>query len=284
MRLVTYQPPGADAPMVGELVDGAVRQLRAASMVEWICGSGRAAAGPEHDPETVRLLAPVPQPPSYRDFLTYEGHFERAFRNLSGDPTVMVPDYWYEKPAFYFGNHHAILGPGEKVLRPLECQWLDYELELAGIADGDGGIAGFTLLNDWSARDIQRREGTVGLGVHKSKDFGTSLGPWLVTPDELPYEDGRVNVKARVEVNGEIRTETDSSQQHFRWPEIFAAAARGTVLKAGDVLGSGTLDWGCNAEMGSLEDQRWIVPGDVVSLIADRLGELWTPVEQFSDT
>lgn len=200
-------------------------------------------------------------------------------RNLRGDDSVQAPNYWFAAPAFYFGNHRAILGPEQPVRRPVGVEMLDFELELAAIIDGDGAIAGFTLLNDWSARDVQQREATVGLGVHKSKDFGTSLGPWLVTPDELDYQDGIVRLSARVEINGRVKTETTSDAQHFTWPSMVKAAARNTRLEAGDVLASGTLDWGCNIEL-PLDEQRWVIPGDSIALIADRLGELRTPVEQ----
>jgi fumarylacetoacetate (FAA) hydrolase len=280
MRLVTYTTDVGSPPAVGELVDGAVRELRAGSMIEWLSGEGRAPTGTEHAVAEVRLLAPVPEPPSYRDFIAYQGHLERAMRNIRDDDGLEAPSYWFKAPAFYFGNHYAILGPDQPVRRPVGVEMLDFELELAAIVDGNGGIAGFTLLNDWSARDVQQREATVGLGVHKSKDFGTSLGPWLVTPDELDYKDGVVRLSARVEVNGQVRTETNSHAQYFTWPSIVNAAARNTRLKAGDVIGSGTLDWGCNIEFGPLDDQRWVIPGETVALIADGLGALRTPVEQ----
>jgi fumarylacetoacetate (FAA) hydrolase len=165
---------------------------------------------------------------------------------------------------------------------------LDFELEIAAVigvplGGGEGGIAGFTLMNDWSARDVQANEVTVGLGPHKAKDFATSLGPFLVTPDELPYEDGRLKLTARVELNGEELTSSDASEQHFGWPEIVAHAARDTRLRPGDVLGSGTLAEGCLLELGALPaegrpDGRWIEPGDTVAMEADGLGRLETTV------
>jgi fumarylacetoacetate (FAA) hydrolase len=273
MRLVTFDGG------VGELVDGAVRVLRAASMVEWLSGSGREPTGVERDLTELTLLAPVPEPPSYRDFLTHQGHYERAMRNLTGNATAEPPPHWFETPAFYFGNHHAILGPGQPVRRPDGCERLDFELELAAVIGADGGIAAFTLLNDWSARDIQAMEGPVGLGPHKAKDFGTSLGPWLVTPDELDYEDGRLRLAAQVVINGEVFVETRSDTQRFAWPELVRAAARNTRLRPGDVLGSGTLNWGCLIELGPPAETTWIVPGDTVTLVADGLGELPTPVQ-----
>jgi fumarylacetoacetate (FAA) hydrolase len=139
-------------------------------------------------------------------------------------------------------------------------------------------------MNDWSARDVQAGEMTVGLGPHKAKDFGTSLGPVLVTPDELPYENGRLPIGARVEVNGRRLAECDASEQHFAWPEIVAHSARDTRLRPGDVLGSGTLSGGCLLELGPQDfgdgrGERWIEPGDIVALEAEGLGRLETPVE-----
>jgi fumarylacetoacetate (FAA) hydrolase len=141
----------------------------------------------------------------------------------------------------------------------------------------DDEIAGFTLMNDWSARDIQRREMTVGLGPAKGKDFATSLGPWLVTPDELPFDGERLDVEATVEVNGQTVTRAQARPIHFSWPALVAQAARNTRLRAGDVLGSGTLTGGCLLELGPL-DGHWIEPGDEVRLAAAGLGELRTPV------
>jgi 2-keto-4-pentenoate hydratase/2-oxohepta-3-ene-1,7-dioic acid hydratase in catechol pathway len=272
MRLVSF------AGGVGELADGAVRVLEAGSMLEWLHGSGRAATGEERAVEDVALLAPLPVPASFRDFLTHQGHYERAMRNLTGDPAAAPPRHWFDAPAFYFSNHHAILGPGAPVRRPPDCTWLDFELELAAVVGADGDIAGFTLLNDWSARDIQVLEGPVGLGPHKAKDFGTSLGPWLVTPDELDYTGGRVALAAKVIRNGETVVETRTDTQRFTWPELLRAAARNTRLVAGDVLGSGTLEWGCLLETGPPAEVGWLQPGEQITLAADGLGELPTPI------
>jgi fumarylacetoacetate (FAA) hydrolase len=274
MRLISFEGG------VGEVADGAVRVLRAGSMLEWLHGSGRAATGEERPLADVRVLAPVPVPASLRDFLTHQGHYERAMRNLTGNPTAEPPPHWFATPAFYFSNHHAILAPGEPVRRPPDCSWLDFELELAAVIGADGEIAGFTLLNDWSARDIQVLEGPVGLGPHKAKDFGTSLGPWLVTPDELDYRDGRVRLPAKVLRDGETIVETRTETQRFTWPEMLRAAARNTRLVAGDVLGSGTLEWGCLLETGPPDQTRWLEPGEHITLVADGLGELPTPVAQ----
>jgi fumarylacetoacetate (FAA) hydrolase len=136
------------------------------------------------------------------------------------------------------------------------------------------------VLNDWSARDLQKMEMAVGLGPAKGKDFATSLGPVLVTADELPYEDGRLKLEASVAVNGEQVARSDASKQHWSWPEIVAHAARNTRgLRAGDVLGSGTLGGGCLLEHGLLQGERpGLEPGDVVTLEAPGIGTLSNPV------
>ena len=149
---------------------------------------------------------------------------------------------------------------------------LDFELEIAAVIGTDNEIAGFTLMNDWSARDLQIKEMTVGLGPAKGKDFATSLGPMLVTPDELPYEDGRLHLEATVTVNGEEVTRSDASKQHYTWPQIVEHAARDTELRPGDVIGSGTLGKGCLLELGPLEGDRWLEPGDLVALDASDSG------------
>jgi fumarylacetoacetate (FAA) hydrolase len=140
---------------------------------------------------------------------------------------------------------------------------------------GAGGeIAGFTLMNDWSARDFQLTEMSVGLGPAKGKDFATSLGPMLVTPDELPYSDGRLQLEATVMLNGEEIVTSDASEQHFTWDQIVAHAARDTELRPGDVIGSGTLGGGCLLEHGPIEGERWLEPGYLVALGAPGLATL----------
>jgi fumarylacetoacetate (FAA) hydrolase len=288
VRLATLRR-GDGPAFVGELEGETAHRLAAESMVAWLRGEGRERAGEGYELAEVRTLAPVPEPPSLRDFYAYEEHVAAGAR-LRGRE---VAEYWYEAPAFYFSNPASIRGPGEPVERPSATRMLDFELELAAVvgvpSDGAGldesglGIAGFTLMNDWSARDVQAGEMTVGLGPHKAKDFATSVGPWLVTPDELPYENGRVGVTARVTVNGEEVSASDASRQHFPWPEMLAHAARDTRLRPGDVLGSGTLAGGCLLELGPLPDEdrpegRFIEPGDVVALEAEGLGRLETPV------
>lgn len=274
MKLVTFSASGGVAHRIGELRrDGTVVELAAASMIEWLAGSGRHTTGTAHRAEDIRLLAPVPRPPSVRDFYAYEGHVAAGFSRRDAG----IPAAWYEAPAFYFSNPAAIYGTGEEIARPAGSVMLDFELELAAVMDGAGEIAAFTLMNDWSARDIQRREMTVGLGPAKGKDFATSLGPWLVTPDELPYDGERLDLEATVTVNGTVVARARSLPMHFSWPQLLAQARRGTTLHAGDVIGSGTLTGGCLLELGPI-DGSWIEPGDDVVLAAPGLGELRTPV------
>jgi fumarylacetoacetate (FAA) hydrolase len=283
MRLGTFRDPDRGT-FVGEVDGERVHVLEAPAMLDWLAGEGRARTAVELEVASLTTLAPVPEPPSLRDFYSFERHVAAGARRRG---TEIAP-HWYEAPAFYFSNPASILGPGQPLRRPEATEMLDFELEIAaviGVPPGgvDGEIAGFTLMNDWSARDVQANEVTVGLGPHKAKDFGTSLGPYLVTPEELPYEEGRLQVSARVELNGEELTSSNASEQHFAWPELVAHAARDTRLRPGDVLGSGTLAEGCLLELGPLAAEgrpegRWIEPGDVVAAEAQGLGRLETPV------
>jgi fumarylacetoacetate (FAA) hydrolase len=209
-----------------------------------------------------------------RDFYAYEGHVQAGFRRRGASE---IPEAWYEAPVFYFSNPAAVVGPGQAVRRPLSSQMLDFELEIAAVIGVDQEIAGFTLLNDWSARDIQRREMAVGLGPAKSKDFATSLGPWLVSPDELSFDGERLDLEATVTVNGGVVARASTRPMHFSWPQLVTQAAQNTRLRPGDVLGSGTLSGGSLLDIETL-DGRWIEPGDEVVLSAPVLGELRTPV------
>ena len=273
MKLVTFAIRDRQVRVGSVRPDGVIDELEAVDMLEWLGGDGRRPTGATHEPDEVRPLAPVPSPPSVRDFFAYEGHVRAGFRRRGAE----IPDAWYEAPVFYFSNPAAVFGPDETVRRPALCRMLDFELELAAIVGAGAQIAGFTLLNDWSARDIQQREMTVGLGPAKGKDFATSLGPWLVTPDELPFDGERLNLEATVSVNGRIVARASAEPMHFSWPELVAQAARDTRLRPGDVLGSGTLAGGSLLDIGPLEG-RWIEPGDEVVLAAPGLGQLRTPV------
>jgi fumarylacetoacetate (FAA) hydrolase len=212
---------------------------------------------------------PDGRPPSIRDFFAFEEHVRgaRATRGLD------VPPAWYELPVFYFSNPAAVYRHEEPVPKPADTEMLDYELELACVIGADGRPEGFTIMNDWSARDLQAKEMGVGLGPAKGKDFATSLGPELVSPDELPAD---LDLRAVARVGGEVRTDSRTGGMHFGWDELLAAAARNTPgLVPGDVIGSGTVGRGCILEHG---DGRWLQPGDVVELEIEGIGVLRNPV------
>jgi 2-keto-4-pentenoate hydratase/2-oxohepta-3-ene-1,7-dioic acid hydratase in catechol pathway len=196
--------------------------------------------------------------------------FEEHVRNArAATGRGEVPDAWYEAPRFYFSNPAAVYRDGDDVPKPSDTAALDYELELACVIGLDGRPEGFTIMNDWSARDLQAREMQVGLGPAKGKDFATSLGPVLVSLDELPDD---LSLQAVARVNGEVRTDSSTGGMHFSWDELVAAAERNTPgLVPGDVIGSGTVGRGCILEHG---DGRWLEPGDLVELEIDGIGVL----------
>jgi fumarylacetoacetate (FAA) hydrolase len=259
LRLCTFEVAGREAP--GRIEGDRLVELGAPSLVAWLVEGGGEVG--EHEVGDVRLRAPVPHPPSVRDFYAFERHVAtaRAQRGLE-----MAPE-WYRIPVFYFSNPAAVLGPADAVRFPPESSAWDYELEAAVVVGGDGAIAGFTVLNDWSARDLQKMEMAVGLGPAKGKDFATSIGPVLVTPDEL----GELQLEMVARVNGEERSRGNLADMHWPWDELVAHAGRNTRLQAGDVLGSGTVGTGCILEHG---DGRWLQSGDVVELEIEGIGVL----------
>jgi len=230
----------------------------------------------------VEWRPPVLHPPGFRDFYAFEEHVRtaRARRGLD-----VVPE-WYDIPVFYFSNPHVFHGHGEGVAAPDYGQWLDFELEIAAVigrpgrdipaASAEDHIAGYTILNDWSLRDVQRHEMKVGLGPAKGKDFASSLGPFLVTPDELA--DRRAgkgyDLAMTAAVNGREVSRGNWQTIHFSFGEMIARASRGVTLYPGDVIGSGTVGTGCLLETGPEAAGGWLKPGDSVRLQVDRLGAL----------
>jgi fumarylacetoacetate (FAA) hydrolase len=245
-------------------IDGdRVVQLAAQTLQAFFTGGGEAREHAEYRLEDVTLRAPVLRPPSVRDFSVFEQHVATARAQVGRE----VPKEWYEQPVFYFSNPGAIYGPDAVVPYPQGSAELDYELEVAAIIGAEGRVGGFTILNDWSARDLQRAEMRVGLGPSKGKDFATSLGPVVVTPDEL----GDLRLEMIARVNGEERSRGNMGDMYHSWEAIVAHAARNTRLTPGDVLGSGTVGGGCILEHG---DGRWLEPGDVVELEVQGIGVL----------
>ena len=229
-----------------------------------------------------RLRAPVLQPPTVRDFFSFEGH-------ASGQGARKLHEAWYRLPVFYFSNTLRIFGHEDEVPFPSASQRLDYEMELGCVigregndiaaADGLDYIAGFCIFNDFSARDLQMDEMAVGLGPAKGKDGATSLGPWLVTPDELaPYlREGRLHVKCTVRVNGDVWLDGgDGGAAHHSWGDFVERASKDSRIVPGDVLGSGTVSGGSIPEAMALgiDGARYLQPGDVVELEVEGIGAL----------
>ena len=247
----------------GRIEGDRVIQLAAQTLQSFFTGGGKAREHADYALTDVDLRPPVLHPPSIRDFMAFEEHVANSRRRRGGE----VPAEWYEQPVFYFSNPTAVYGPDEAVPYPEGTEELDYELECAAVIGAHGAIGGFTVLNDWSARDLQRREMRVGLGPAKGKDFATSLGPVVVTPDEFDGSEGAMIAR----VNGEERSRGDLRAMHHRWDALVAQAARNTVLRPGDILGSGTVGGGCIYEHG---DGRWLQRGDVVELEIEGIGVL----------
>ena len=228
-----------------------------------------------HPLDSVKPLPAVPRPPLLRDFMAFEEHVKGSMKAMG---MAEVPKMWYEFPVFYKGNAQSLSAHGDDVLWPSYSRLLDFELEIAAIIGRRGTdipeerarehIFGYTILNDFSARDIQGREMSVGLGPAKGKDFrtGTVLGPWIVTAEELPDP---YNLAMRVRVNGEVWSEGHSGTIHWRFEQMIAHASRSETLYPGEVFGSGTVGRGCGLELG-----RWLKPGDVVELEVEGIGVL----------
>lgn len=257
----TGRPPGEAWP--GRVEGDEVVRLLAPALIDVLAAATHPQDGPRYPLAGVTLLAPIPRPPSIRDFFAFEQHVATARANRGSQ----VPKEWYEFPVFYFTNPAAVYGPDDEIPYPEGTAELDYELEIAAVIGHDQEIAGFTVMNDWSARDIQRKEMRVGLGPAKAKDFATSLGPVLVTPDE--FDGTRATMTARV--NGEERSRGNLADIHYSWREILDQAARNTRLYPGDVIGSGTVGTGCILEH---DDGRWLARGDVVELEIEGIGVL----------
>ena len=230
----------------------------------------------------IKLRCPIPPPPVLRDFYAFEQHVKAARKKRGLD----IPAEWYEFPAFYYSSPGKIYGPEDEVPRPSYTTALDFELEIACLL-GKGGadigkdeaescVAGYTIMNDWSARDIQQKEMKIGLGPAKAKDFATSLGPWIVTPDELQDRlvgPGKFDLKMVARVNGKQLSDSNMNTIHWTFPEMISRASEGVELHAGEVFGSGTVGTGSILELGE-EVHRWLLPGDLVELEIERLGTL----------
>jgi 2-keto-4-pentenoate hydratase/2-oxohepta-3-ene-1,7-dioic acid hydratase in catechol pathway len=296
MRWVTFTQTGTAAERTGIVIDGRVHACAPETTLLSLLGDdgerlSAAAEAARSDPRdvlelaAVHLRAPIPRPPTVRDFYAFEQHVRtaRQRRGLEMDPD------WYQLPVFYFSNPYAICGPDDTVAIPPGSAELDYELEVAAIV-GMGGadldpeqaernIAGYCVMNDWSARDVQRREMKLSMGPVKGKDFATSIGPCLVTPDELEdtKRDRSYDLAMTATVNGVEYSRASLADIFWSFGEMLAYASRGTRVEPGDVIGSGTCGTGCILELSMVhghERYPWLRPGDVVEVSVERLGTL----------
>ena len=235
--------------------------------------------------EEAQVLAPIPVPPSIRDFMAFEDHLTHIMRKRG----AVLDPAWYEIPAFYFTNPAATLGPTDDIPAAPGAVELDYELEIAGVIGQPGRnltpeqavthIAGYILLCDWSARDLQRRERGIGLGPVKGKDWATTFGPVFVTADEISTPNGEKAPKLgmRASVNGRSYSDGNLSELYWSFGEMISYASRGTEVRPGDIIGSGTVGTGCIADLSarhSLEEYPWLKVGDRLHLEADLLGSI----------
>lgn len=278
MRLVRWR--GGTGRVEGDHavpVSGGITELarRASAEPGWLAP----AIGDPVPLVTLALLAPVDPPGAVRDFYAFERHVAtaRAGRGLEMDPG------WYERPVFYFSNPAVLLGDGAVITPPARTGALDFELELAWLVGTDvrgadrraaaASVVGFTVMNDWSARDVQRQEMAQSLGPAKGKDFATSLGPVLVTADELDASAGAM----RAWVNGRLYSQADLAECYWSVAEMTAYAAEATTVRAGDVFGSGTCGTGCILELSlshGADAYPWLEEGDVVELEIEGIGRL----------
>jgi 2-keto-4-pentenoate hydratase/2-oxohepta-3-ene-1,7-dioic acid hydratase in catechol pathway len=231
------------------------------------------------------LLLPY-KPPSIRDFVTFKSHVEGVRRSI--DNASGIPEAWYDAPHFYFTNPHALYGPGEAIPRPVTCRALDFEMEVGVVvgrtlrsateAECEDAILGYTIVNDWSARDIQSREMQIGLGPAKGKDFATSIGPWIVTADELHSVHPGLDLECKAYVNGELIGHDRLSSMNWTFAQMIQHASRDSVVLAGDLLASGTTGGGgCLAELWGRAGSPTpppLEPGDEVRVEVARLGTL----------
>jgi len=275
-RLADAQVPSS---MLAFLEGGPSTMATARRALDYVNSIGSSVQGPDaeviiHPLTAVKLMAPLPNPSSLRDFIAFEEHIA-ATSKKRGQP---IPPEWYKFPVYYKGNHRTIIGPDEALPWPLNTTKLDYELELACIIGRKGRdiperqagnyIAGYTIMNDFSARDIQFQEMACRLGPAKGKDFATALGPCLVTPEDIADLDALTMI---ARVNGEEWSKGRFGTIHWSFPQMIAHVSRSETIYPGDVFGSGTVGGGCGLEL-----DRYLKPGDIVELEIQSIGVLKT--------
>jgi 2-keto-4-pentenoate hydratase/2-oxohepta-3-ene-1,7-dioic acid hydratase in catechol pathway len=289
MRIARIQHPGGDSAGLVSPEGDSVQILQPeVGVLDLLADPDRFRdlAGEERRIDSVRLLAPVVAA-TIRDFSVFEQHIEGT--RMLGSSDAGVPDVWYRSPFCYFTNPHALTGPDDAIEVPPGCRELDLELEVAAVigragrnltpVEAGAHIAGYTIFNDWSARDLQREERGLGFGFCKGKDFANTLGPWIVTPDELERyrRDDRFDLELRARVNGRELGVDTLANMAWSFEQLVAYASRGTWVKPGDVLGSGTCGYGCLLEMwGRYGREQYppLQPGDTVTLEVEGIGSL----------
>ncbi len=231
----------------------------------------------------LEILPPIINPPSFRDFYAFEQHV-RAARKLRG--LEMHPD-WFKIAIFYFSNPNCCYGHGQEIPYPSDTTELDFELEFA-IIIGNGGsdikaedaaevIAGYTILNDWSSRNLQREEMPLSLGPAKGKDFASSFGPYMVTPDELEDawdNNGKLDLRMTCHINGKLISDGNTNDLYHSFGNMIERASMNTKLMPGEYIGSGTVGTGCILELRPENTGGWVQKGDTVTLEVERLGKL----------
>ncbi len=295
MRWVTFR--GDDGERTGVLSGDAIHVLQPGVSLLELIGRGAAElkeagedalrSAPTTQLDQVTLMAPIPRPPSIRDSLCFLDHMRNCQAAMGGGR--VLKDTWYRIPAFYFACPSTVLGPYDDALMAPGSAWQDFELEIAAVigtagkdlsvAEAEQAIIGYTIFNDWSARDLQMLEGQLAIGQAKGKDSGVTLGPYLVTPDELePYRrDGKLSLQVTALVNDEVIGSGSTAQMDWSFAEVIAYASRGVMLTPGDVVGSGTVPT-CtlveHLDPTAPESFRgWLHDGDVVTLKVQGLGE-----------
>jgi fumarylacetoacetate (FAA) hydrolase len=309
MRLSTYKLHNSNQELIGLLEDdriinlnaffGEISLIKLIQISDWqekVLNEIDNKILTKHELEDVTILSPIPKPNSFRDAYAFKQHVEASRRNRGVD---MIKEF-DEFPIFYFSNHNSIHGPNENIIcMPSHFNKLDYELEIAILIgqegsnilakDADRYIAGYMILNDFSARDIQMQEMKLNLGPAKGKDFASVLGPYLVTPDEISKnlikdnnnQGNRYNLKMSCLLNGELVSEGNTKDMHWTFEQIIERASYGVTLYPGDIIGSGTVGTGCLLELNGTHKlknpnfkERWLKEGDVIEMKVDGLGEI----------
>ena len=266
--------------------------MKAARKIEEIAKDAHAFRSARIAVDSVKLLAPVPRPTSMRDGYAFRQHVEAARRNRGVE---MIPEFDLF-PVFYFTNHQAVIGPGPMEVMPEHLNRLDYELEAAIVigkegrnikaSEADEYIAGYTIMNDWSARTLQMEEMKLSLGPAKGKDFATAIGPYIITRDELaphriPSERGeRYDLTMTASLNGKELSRGNLKDMSWTFAEIIERASYGVTLYPGDVIGSGTVGTGCLLELNGskITNNLWVKVGDTVTCAIEELEELTNTV------